>query len=206
MTITDFLDRLRKETTLSIESTREALFAIAERVNRKTHIMRLHWRAASITAQLDQLHKELGLTVANAFVQGARSPHPSEDNPEWLANAASQAQTLKQQQVKLDELIRELEVELLYEEMLKLQQDLSTRELHLRRLVIPPKSWGIGRTVHDLALDNPVRVLAVLRGPTVLTALEEISFRAGDIILLVGPRDRVQEVLFRLTDRDRVTA
>ena len=39
----EFLQRIRKEFTLTLTGLRETVLAISERVNRKVQVLKLHW-------------------------------------------------------------------------------------------------------------------------------------------------------------------
>jgi K+/H+ antiporter YhaU regulatory subunit KhtT len=213
---TEFFQRIRKEFTLTLTGAHEAVLAVSERVNRKVQILKLHWQASSIIDHIEAIQQETGAFLAEHLLRdrapSAQAPHrpPLEpDHPEIAAKlpgAASRIRLLKHDLQRIDVLTRELETEALSEDLRKIQHDLCTRSATVERIVVPAGSSGCGRTVAQLDLRPSVRVAAVLRGPALLTEPDSLLLRAGDIILLVGPRDELKNALPALLAKQRARA
>jgi len=60
----ELVGRIRKELSITSHALYETVLAISERVNRKVHIMRLHWQASSILARIDEVTNTLGQQIA----------------------------------------------------------------------------------------------------------------------------------------------
>jgi hypothetical protein len=213
---TEFLQRIRKEFTLTLTGAHEAILAVSERVNRKVQILKLHWQASSIIDHIETIQQETGAFLADHLLRdrapSAQTTHrtPLEpDHPEIAAklpSAASRIRLLKNDLQRIDALTRELETEALSEDLRKVQHDLCTRSAAIERIVVPVGSSACGRTVAQLGLPPGIRVAAVLRGPALLTDLDSLPLRAGDIILLVGLRDGLKHALPALLAKQRARA
>jgi K+/H+ antiporter YhaU regulatory subunit KhtT len=186
---TDFLQRARKELTVNVEGLREIILSISERVNRKVQVLKLHWQASQLSDQIDAVYQRLGQQV-DTVLAGAerRIPEPvSRDQTDLaLAEAVGQLSVLRRELLRVDGLVRELEADALRDELLKLQQDLGTRGLALERVLLSPQSPAAGRPLNELGLPTQLRLIAVLRGPTLLDRPGETPLRDGDVVVLLG--------------------
>jgi len=210
---TDFFDRLRREITLTYETARETLFAIADRVNRKTQAIKLHWHAATITRQLAQAQAHAGSLLYEAL-----SPHLQQDgtpNPTMpdrinlqskLEQISATIRLLKRDLATVDRHIGEIEAEALLDDLLKFQQDLSARALLVERLTVGHEAAVVERSPEQLALSPSTRVVAVFRGPALLPHPVAGGLRQGDIVILLGLRDDLQRDRSEFTERRRATA
>src|SRR5688500_1808773 len=117
--LADLLQRLIKEAKVTVAGTRESVLAIAERVNRKTQTLRLHWQASALMRQIEYVFRSVGQTFSDLG-----TPTHSPGMMTWITNmtadtrlleAATTARSLKQELMRVEESIRELEVEALHE-------------------------------------------------------------------------------------------
>ncbi len=206
---TEFLRRIRKEIKINLEALHEIVIAVSERVNRKVQILKLHWQASAVFQHLESIHEDLGASLCSLFAQnGDLRGRESERHAieARLVEAASRVRVLKKELAQIDALVRELEVDTLREDLLKIQQDLSTRSATIERVLVTEGSAVIGRSISQCELSPATRVIAVFRGPTLLAAEENLVFRAGDIVVLLGPGAELKKVLPRFVERQRATA
>jgi len=213
---TEFLQRIRKEFTLTLTGAREAILAVSERVNRKVQILKLHWQASSLIDHIESIQQETGAFLAEHLLRD-RAPstqvsHPIPPEPihpeiaAKLPTTAARIRLLKNDLQRIDALTRELEAEALSDDLRKIQRDLCTRSATVERIVVPAGSSVCGRAVAQLGLHPDVRVAAVLRGPALMTDLDSLPLRAGDIMLLVGPREELKHALPALLAKQRARA
>src|SRR5215471_13939662 len=59
----EFLPRLQKELSITGQAIYETIIAIAERVNRKVEVLRLHSQASVAITQVDAAHTDLGRQI-----------------------------------------------------------------------------------------------------------------------------------------------
>lgn len=206
---TDFLRRIRKEFTFSAKGIQETVLAIAERVSRKVQILRLHWQAASLSGQIEQLHQQLGAALCAVLApQGDRQTHDiSRGTTEHhLADIASRVRGLKEALAQVDPRVRQIESEALREDLLTLERDLFQRSATIERLRVVHGSAASGNSAGQLGLPASVRVMAVLRGPSLLLNFETVLFKPGDTVILLGLRDELKSVLPLFLERKRATA
>jgi Trk K+ transport system NAD-binding subunit len=112
-----------------------------------------------------------------------------------LSELIGKIHPLKQELVGIDTLVRELETDTLREDLVALQHDLSTRSALIRRVVVEPQVVANGRTIAQLGLPLTVRVAAILRGPLLISSVDLLDLRSGDIVVLVGSRADLQDSL-----------
>ena len=65
--LADILQRVIKETKITLAGSRESVLAISERVNRKTQTLRLHWRAAVVRHQMEAEYVRVGHLLCNTL-------------------------------------------------------------------------------------------------------------------------------------------
>lgn len=209
---TNFFERLRREVTLTYETARETLFAIADRVNRKTQAIKLHWHAATITRQLALAHEHAGSLLCDAV------PHHPEDSPQGpvmpdpinlqpkLEQLAATVRLLKRELDTVDKRIGEIEAETLVGDLLQFQRDLSGRALMVERLAVGLDAAVVGRSPEQFDLSPSTRVVAIFRGPALLPHPVTGGLRPGDIVILLGLRADLQKDRSEFTARQRATA
>lgn len=207
----EFLHRIRRDLTITLEGFRETVIAIADHVTRKVQIMSLHWQAASTLGQMKTAHRDLGRQLAETVARRPDPLHPPapEDLSEverQLIEATRRIQSLKRDMGRTDGMIGDLELEALREDWLTFQRDLALRSAAIQRLVVPRGSAAIDRTVSEVGLPPSVRLVAVIRGPAVLVAFEHLRVRAGDTVVLLGQRDDLRDAAPRFTTRRTATA
>jgi K+/H+ antiporter YhaU regulatory subunit KhtT len=203
--LADLLQRLTKEAKVTVMGTREAVLAIAERVNRKTQTLRLHWHASTLMHQMEHVSRGVGQTlsdlVSESHSTGMMAPITEMTAHTRLIEAATAARSLKQELMRVEESIRELEVEALHEALINIQRDLMSRSAGLSRLVIAPDSSVIGLSLAQLKLPESTHAAALLRGSAVLSHATEHALRAGDIVILIGPQAELSGIRARFMSR-----
>jgi hypothetical protein len=205
----EFLRRIRKEFTLTARGIHETVLAIAERVNRKVQILKLHWQAASLCDEIERLQQHLGAelcTVLAAHDDGqvrAALPGVTEQR---VAETASRVRALKKELLQVDPRVRQIESEALREDLLTLERDLFLRSATIERLRVVQGTPAIGCTVGQLGLPASVRLVMVLRGPSLVLSFDTVVFRPGDTVILLGLRDELKAVLPLFLERKRATA
>jgi len=194
----EFIGRLQKELSLTGSAVYESVLAIAERVNRKVHILRLHSQAASLLSQIETEQGELGRRLVGAIpdrlsVSRATTVSPA-DIDQILQRALGRIQDLKQTLVQVDGQIRELKMETIHEDLLRLQRDLSLRSAALDRLLVVQGSPAVGKSLADLTLPSSARLVTVLRGPFLIPPSDAFVFRPDDIVIVIGLRTDLDQV------------
>jgi len=205
----EFLQRIRKEISVTQDAVREVVIGVSERVNRKVQTLKLHWRAASLSDQRESALQELGAYLATFLAQTSGLPERDSERQgaeARLVEAASRVRGLKKESMQIDALVRELEADTLREDLLRIQQDLTVRAATLERISVAQGSSVVGLAVSHLSLPSATRVVAVCRGPSFLAVDQHLVLRAGDIVILVGPRAELKTVVSQFTESQRVSA
>ena len=206
----DFLNRLQKELSVTSTALHEAVVSIAERVNRKVQILRFHWQASSVLERIDAISQDLGHQLVDQI-----SRRPSERRPldpdlsevdNTIHRAATRIQTLKQSLIELDVQIRQLKLETIHEDLLRLQQDLSQRSAGIERVMIPHSSAAVGQRIGDVPRSSSIHIATVMRGPFLLAPAEDLTFRTGDIVVLMGGQTELDHLSTWFTRRRHSTA
>lgn len=196
--LADLWQRIIKEARVTLAGTGEAVLAISERINRKTQLLRLHWQAAAVADQMEKVSR----TVGHALCDLATSTGNPDSTATKIHGAASvrllegatAIRSLKQELTQVEGLIRELEVEVLLEDLAKVQRDLTSRSASLSRLIVASNSLAIGLSVAQLNLPMTIHVAALFRGPSLVSPAADVPIRAGDIVILLGPRAELERV------------
>ncbi|MDQ6735082.1 MAG: TrkA C-terminal domain-containing protein [Nitrospirota bacterium] len=204
--LVDLWQRLIKEAKVTLAGTREAILAISERVNRKTQTLRLHWQAATLTHQMEDISRAVGhalcdLAVPSGHDTGVARVHLAART--HLLEGATAVRVLKQELTHVEGAIRELELEALHEDLVQIQRDLTSRSAGLSRFVAAPDSAAVGLSLVQLNLPTMTHVAALLRGPTLLSPSAEVFLRAGDIVIFLGPQAELQRVASHFVGQSR---
>src|SRR5690349_14355656 len=124
----ELFGRLHKELSITGNAFHEMVLAISERVNRKVQITRLHWQASSLLQRIDEQTSKVGRQIAadvsRRFLMHGQSSLDVGDLEAVLANTAAQVHELKRSLLQIDGQIRELKLEAIHEELLRLHHDL----------------------------------------------------------------------------------
>ena len=192
----EFFGRLQKELSLTGNAVYESVVAVAERVNRKVHVLRLHGQAASLLTQIETVQGELGQQLAGALSRHppARTSASPTDLERTVNHAADRVHLLKQTLLQVDAQIRALKLEAIQGDLLTLQRDLSLRAAGIERLPVSHGSKAVGKQVSDLAWPTTVRLVTVFRGPFLIPPTEDFVFRADDIVIAIGLRADLDQI------------
>jgi len=199
----ELLGRIQQELSITGSAIYETVIALAERVNRKVQVLKLHSQASTLMNQIEQVHGDLGRHIATGYAkrpQGSlESPPPSDQLDRALGQASDRVQQLKQTLHSVDGLIRELKLETIHQELLTLQQDLSLRAAAIERITIVRGSPVIGRALAEVTLPASIRLVTVLRGPFLIPADAALVLRADDILIIIGLQEDLEQVASQFT-------
>lgn len=187
--------RIHKELSIAGGALYEMILSISERVNRKTQIVRLHWHASGLLQQIDRVTLEVGHQVADHVARAIpiQGQHDSVLDTA-LSHAVARIHELKQSLTLFDGQIRELKLEAIHEELLKLQQDLAVRSARIERLTIARHAAAVGQTLSLMPQSSSVHIASVLRGPFLLAPSEGLTFQADDIVVLIGIESELDQL------------
>lgn len=199
----DLLDRIHRELSITGSAIYETVLAIAERVNRKVQILRLHSHASSLLNQIEQAHGELGQQIAALYAKRppfSHEPALPSDQVEYLFDQANnRIQQLKRTLATVDSHIRELKLETIHHELLTLQQDLSLRTAAIERFPVVQGSPVIGKTFAEMALPPSVRPVTILRGPCLVPPDDALALRVDDVVVMIGQQSDLAQVAAQFT-------
>ena len=188
----ELLTRIQQELSITSSAIHETVLAIAERVNRKVQVLRLHSQAAQLLRQIEQVHSELGSQIASLASRripfSSTSLVPPDQLEQLISQAGQRIQQLKHLLATVDGQIRELRLETIHHELLTLQQDLSLRAAALERFPVIQGSSVIGKTLTEMGLPASVRLVTVIRGPFLVPPEEALALRPGDVAVMIGPQ------------------
>lgn len=195
----EFFNRLQKELSITGNAVYESVLAVAERVNRKVHILRLHGQAARLLTQIETVQGELGRQIAALLPDSSstRQPAPSVDRESLerqMNHVTDRVHRLKQRLVQIDANIRELKLDAIHEDLLTLQRELSLRSSSIERVVVAGTCQAVGKSLAELSLPSSIRVVTVFRGPFLLAPSDGFTFRPDDIAVLLGPNADLEQV------------
>ena len=186
----ELLGRIQQELSITSSAVYETVLAIAERVNRKVQVLRLHSQASSLLSQIEQVHGELGYQIATLCARRPPFSHestlPSDQLERLLSQAGERIQQLKRTLLGVDSRIRELKQETIHHELLSLQRDLSLRTAAIERFPVVQGSPAIGKTLAEMALPLSIRLVTVFRGPFLVPPDDALILRVNDVLVIIG--------------------
>lgn len=199
----ELFGRLNKELSITGSAVYEIILAISERVNRKVQIIRLHWQASSLLQKIDELTADVGRQMVSHvsrrfLIQGHPNPDLSELDT-TLSHAGVRVREFKRSLLHIDSQIRELKLEAIHEDLLRIHHDLNIRSARIDRVTITRTAGAIGQSIGAMPQSSSVHVAAVLRGPFVLAASDDLTFRPDDIVILIGMESDLDHVALWFT-------
>jgi len=203
----EFLGRLQKELSITGQAIYETIIAVAERVNRKVEVLRLHGQASAVITQVDMAHAELGRQITALWTRRFLPDHEASVATELnqlVVQATARIHQLKQTLLTVDSQVRALKLETIQEDLLTLQRDLSRRSAALERIVLSPGAPAVGQQIGELRLPESVRVVTIFRGPFFINASEDLVLRSDDVLLVVGLQTDLAQAVAQLTVAGRV--
>jgi hypothetical protein len=192
--------RFRKELVLTGSAFYETLLALAERVNRKVQVLRLHAQATRELHAVRTLHCDIGRRMVDLFgtsFQGSEAPHRTSMTTvdALVAGAANRVRQAQDHLGRIESRIRELKCEAAHEDLVVIQRDLAVRDAALERVVVARGAPIVGRPVGDIAMPATTRLAAAFRGPFLLPITQHLILRPGDVVLLIGVRPDLEQIL-----------
>lgn len=209
MTI-DFLARMKQEARVTLTAVEETVLGLAERVNRKVQLLRLHWHASQIQGSMTGLYRDLGRRLIGelgvrpsdtGFAAAGFGRGLSIETQASLMSTSHQIQSLKTQFSQIETKIGAMKSELIREDLSRFTRDLEVRGMTLQYIGVQQSSALAGHRVQELATMAHVRFVALVRGPLVLGAESDDQLQPGDGVLLLGPPEAVSDAATALTTR-----
>lgn len=199
----ELLARFRKELSITGSALYETVVAIAERVNRKVHVLRLHSQATFLLTQVRLLHRQVGTRIADHFssspvrsgTMDSPSLHSGTDMTTVVSTSARRVRQLKDGLAKIEARIRELKQEVAHEDLLLIQRDLGIRDAAIERAIVSQGATVLGHPLSDFNLPPTTRIVAIFRGPFLLPLTGALILRPDDIVLLTGLRVDLAEIM-----------
>ena len=205
----ELLGRVHKELSITGHAFYETILSISELVNRKVQIIRLHWQASTLLQQIDDVTAKVGQQItAQVSDRLLYQNHPDSIIgviDQMLADAISRVQELKQSLIGVDAQIRELKVETVHQDLLSLQHDLALRSGGMERLTVVRGAAAAGQPLSALPRYSSAYVATVLRGPFLLAPTDDLLFRPGDIVVLIGSQIELNQLVSWFTGQRPMT-
>jgi hypothetical protein len=206
----EFLSRVHKELSITGHAFYETILSISELVNRKVQIIRFHWQASTLLQRIDDVTAKVGQQiVAQVSDRLLYQSHPDSVVgviDQTLADAMSRVQELKQSLTEVDDQIRELKIETAHQDLLSIQRDLALRSGGIERLTVVRGAAAAGQPLSALPPSSSAHVATVLRGPFLLAPTNDLLFRPGDIVVLIGAQTELDQLVSWFTGQRSLTA
>lgn len=197
----ELLSRVHKELSITGHAFYETILSISELVNRKVQVIRLHWQASILLQQIDEVAAKVGQQIVAQVSERLLYQNHSDSVvgaiDQMLADTTSRVQELKQSLIGVDAQIHELKIETVHQDLLSLQHDLALRSGGIERLTIVRGAAAAGQPLSALPLYSPssAYVAAVFRGPFLLAPTNDLLFRPGDIVVLIGAQAELDQAV-----------
>lgn len=206
----ELINRVHKELSITGSALYEAILAISERVNRKVQIIRLHWHASALLHQMEQVTGETGQQIVDQVARRFLITHHSDaaktELDAILSRATVRVHELKQSLLQVDAQIRELKLEAIGENLLRLQRDLGLRSAGIERLTVTRRAAAVDQPVSAMPRPRSVHLATVLRGPFLLPPAADLLFRPDDVVVLIGLRSDLDHCVTWFTSPHPVKA
>lgn len=194
----ELIGRVHKELSITGHAFYETILALSEHVNRKVQIIRLHWQASALLQRIDDVTARVGqqlVTQVSDRLQSRLQPDSVVGAVEVvLTEALAQVQDLKRSLAHVDAQIREFKLEAIHEDLLSLQRDLAVRSAGIERLTVQRGAPAAGQPLRALDIFPSTHLATILRGPVLIAPTSDVVFRAGDIVIVVGPQAELDQL------------
>ena len=205
----ELLGRVHKELSITGHAFYETILSISELVNRKVQIIRLHWQASTLLQHIDDVTAKIGQQIV-AQVSDRLLYQNQPDSvvgaiDRMLADAIARIHELKQSLIEVDAQIRELKIETIHHDLLSLQRDLALRSASIERLTVARGAAATGQSLSALPVSSSAYVASVLRGPFLLAPTDDLLFRPGDIVVLIGAKTELNQLVSWFTGQRPLT-
>ncbi len=205
----ELLGRIHKELSITGHAFYETILSISELVNRKVQIIRLHGQASTLLQHIDDVTAKVGQQIV-AQISGRLLYQSHLDSvvgaiDQMLADAISHVQELKQALIRVDAQIRELKIETVHQDLLSLQRDLALRSAGIERLTVVRGAAAVGQPLRALPQYSSAYVATVVRGPFLLAPTDDLLFRPGDIVVLIGSQTELNHLVSWFTGQRPLT-
>ncbi len=205
----ELLGRIHKELSITGHAFYETILSISELVNRKVQIVRLHWQASTLLQQIDDVAAKVGQQIVGQVSDRLlHQRHPDSVLPvinQTLTDAVSRIQELKRSLIDVDAQIRELKIETVHQDLLTLQRDLALRSGGIERLTVVRGAAASGQPLSALPQYSSAYVATVLRGPFLLAPTNDLLFRPGDVVILIGAQTELDQLVSWFTGQRPLT-
>jgi Trk K+ transport system NAD-binding subunit len=205
----ELFGRVHKELSITGHAFYETVLSISELVNRKVQIIRLHWQASTLLQHIDDVTAKIGQQiVAQVSHRLLDQNHPDsivDVIDQLLADALARIHGLKQSLIEVDAQIRELKIETIHQDLLSLQRDLALRSAGIERLTVVRGAAATGQSLSALPPSSSAYVASVLRGPFLLAPTDDLLFRPGDIVVLIGAKAELNQLVSWFTGQRPLT-
>lgn len=205
----ELLGRVHKELSITGHAFYETILSISELVNRKVQIIRLHGQASTLLQHIDDVTAKVGQhIVVQVSERLLYQNHPDSVVGAidlMLADAIARVQELKQLLIGVDAQIRELKIETVHQDLLSLQRELALRSGGIERVTVLRGAAAAGQPLSALPQYSSVHVAAVLRGPFLLAPTNDLLFRPGDIVVLIGAQPELNQLVSWFTGQRSLT-
>ncbi len=205
----ELLGRVHKELSITGHAFYETILSISELVNRKVQIIRLHWQASMLLQHIDDVTAKVGqqivAQVSDRLLYQSQPDSVVGAIDQTLAGAVSRVQELKQSLLGVDAHIRELKIETVHQDLLSLQRDLALRSGGIERLTVVRGAAASGQPLSALPPSSSAYVATVVRGPFLLAPTDDLLFRPGDIVVLVGAQRELAQLVSWFTGQRPLT-
>lgn len=198
----DLLTRLRQEVRFTLTAIEESTLAVAERVNRKVQLMRLHWQASHIQTALTRIYRQIGEAVCRAVTDlsgPSESPGAHLVPEDVVRESLPQVQAYKEQLGRINVQVGVLRSEFVHDDLIRYYRDLQVRGETFTYVAVARGSSCIGLPFDALGPRYDVRVLMVVRGVVLLNPTDRSMFRVGDHVALAGSAQALMPCVAQLT-------
>lgn len=194
----ELLGRVHKELSITGQAFYETVLAISELVNRKVHIIRLHWHASTLLKKIDAVTGRLGQQIVTQMSDRllGKLVHNSgvATIDEMLSDAMTEVQQLKTSLVRIDTQIQELKLEAIHQDLLAFQRDLAIRSSGIERITVTRNAAATQEPLGALPYSASAHIATVLRGPFLLAPDKDLLLRPGDIVILIGSQAELDKL------------
>ena len=185
------LNRIYKELGIALDGLKKGILEIAITTSENAQVAKLLFRIFELEKKVDRLYTDIGKTIYELrhlpFSEVLNNPH--------IKDYMETVKTIQSDISKIEKEIHLLREDTVKPKLEELKQYMRRGGYTVEEVPVAKESFMAGKTVGEWPLPPGVIVIAVIHLDLFTIPAEDLCLEAGDRVFLMGPRDKINEVI-----------
>ena len=185
------LNRIYKELGIALDGLKKGILEIAITTSENAQVAKLLFRIFELEKKVDRLYTDIGKTIYEfrqlPFNEVLNNPH--------IKEYMDTVKTIQSDISKIEKEIHLLREDTVKPKLEELKQYMRRGGYTVEETPVEKESRMAGKRIGGLPLPSGVIVIAVIHLDLFTIPAEDLCLEAGDRVFLLGPREKIQEVI-----------